>query len=68
MDTLALLILLAGIAISLIGYWFLGKSTGEQEFNNNAYTPNEGGGWAGIIIGGIIMIMAFIYNRYAEAV
>ena len=53
-----------GIAVFLVGYWFLGRSQGEE-----ACTPpldmskiNRGGGIAGIVIGLIFMLVGFIIN------
>lgn len=53
-----------GITVFLIGYWFLGKSKGEESCTPPLDTSgvNRGGGIAGIVIGLIFMLVGFIIN------
>lgn len=53
-----------GIVIFLVGYWFLGKSQGEESCTppNDKAKHNKGGGIAGIVIGIIFVIVGFIIN------
>lgn len=53
-----------GIIIFLVGYWFLGKSTGEDECSTKPESLNKnfGGGIAGIVFGIIFMIVGIYMN------
>lgn len=56
--------IVAGIIIFLVGYWFLGKSSGQKECKDPGETSgsNYGGGIAGIVIGIILMIVGIVLN------
>jgi len=53
-----------GLTIFLVGYWFLGKSQGEEECPQvpEKAKHNKGGGIAGIVIGLIILVIGFMIN------
>jgi len=56
--------IVAGIIIFLVGYWFLGKSVGQNECKDKSESTrsNYGGGIAGIVIGIILMIVGLVLN------
>ena len=56
--------IVAGIIIFLVGYWFLGKSVGQNECKDKSESAslNYGGGIAGIVIGIILMIVGLVLN------
>lgn len=56
--------IVVGIIIFLVGYWFLGKSTGQNECKDKLESTslNYGGGIAGIVIGIILMIVGLVLN------
>lgn len=62
MTLLGTSIIILGFVIFLIGYWFLGKSSGEQECPTPIKSANYGGGIAGIVIGIIFMISGSFMN------
>jgi putative Mn2+ efflux pump MntP len=56
--------IVTGIIIFLVGYWFLGKSVGQNECKDKSESTrsNYGGGIAGIVIGIILMIVGLVLN------
>jgi uncharacterized membrane protein len=60
--------IIIGIVIFLTGYWFLGKSSGQNDCKDKPENTNSnyGGGIAGIVIGIILMIAGLIMNMMAN--
>jgi Ni,Fe-hydrogenase I cytochrome b subunit len=61
--------LLTGITIFLTGYYFIGKSSGQVECEktkNLFEMQNYQGGLAGVIIGIIFIVVAFVF-RFGDA-
>lgn len=58
------LTIVIGIIVFLIGYWFLGKSSGQNDCKDKPenINSNYGGGIAGIVIGLILMITGLVIN------
>ena len=56
--------IIVGIIVFLIGYWYLGKSSGQKDCKDQPETTssNYGGGIAGIVIGIILMITGLVLN------
>ncbi len=55
---------LLGIIVFLIGYWYLSKSTGQDECQSvpDSRSRNFVGGLSGLFIGIIIMVIGFFLN------
>jgi amino acid transporter len=69
MTPLFIAIIIVGLITFLIGYWFLGKSSGEKECNPPVSSSgNTVGGWIGILLGLIIMIIGVYYGLQSEQV
>lgn len=53
-----------GIVIFLVGYWFLGKSQGEESCTpvSDKAKHNKNGGIAGIVFGIIFMVVGLVLN------
>lgn len=56
--------IILGIVLFLIGYWYLGKSTGQSECERkpDGTTMNYGSGIAGMVIGIILMVTGLVMN------
>jgi amino acid transporter len=55
-------VILLGLISFFVGYFFLGKSKGQEECNKQSANINYIGGLAGIIIGVIFMFVGLIVN------
>ena len=62
MGLLGTSLILVGIVIFLVGYWFTGRSQGEEQCNPPIESSNRGGGIAGIVIGLIFMLAGLVFN------
>ncbi len=56
--------IIVGIIVFLIGYWYLGKSSGQNDCREKPEntSTNYGGGIAGIVIGLILMLTGLVIN------
>ena len=72
MNLISSLVIIIGLIVFLIGYWFLALSYGEKEcVDPNILTKssiNAIGGIAGIVIGLIIMILGIILAHSDPAI
>lgn len=66
MSVLGVSLIVVGIAIFLTGYWFTGRSQGEEQCTPPLETANKAGGIAGIVIGLIFMIAGLVVNFSQE--
>lgn len=64
MSPVSITLVVLGMIVFLIGYWFLGKSTGEKECPTpiESYGINHGGGIAGLVLGIILMLIGIVYT------
>jgi hypothetical protein len=62
MGLLGTSLIIVGIVIFLVGYWFLGRSQGEEQCKPPIESANKGGGIAGIVIGLIFMLAGLVVN------
>ena len=62
MSLLGTSLIVVGIIIFLVGYWFVGRSQGEEQCNPRIETANKAGGIAGIVIGLIFMLAGLFVN------
>ena len=60
---LGTILIVLGVAVFLVGYWFLGYNRGNLVCDPAVdRDKNFGGGIAGIVIGIVIMIIGFVVN------
>lgn len=62
MSLLGTSLIVVGIVIFLVGYWFIGRSQGEEQCNPPVESANRAGGIAGTVIGLIFMIAGLYFN------
>lgn len=62
MSLLGTSLIVIGIVIFLVGYWFIGKSQGEEQCKPPIESANRGGGIAGTVIGLIFMLAGLYFN------
>ena len=62
MSLLGTSLIVVGIVIFLIGYWFIGRSQGEEQCKPPVESANKAGGIAGTVIGIIFMIAGLYFN------
>lgn len=62
MSVLGTSLIVVGIIIFLVGYWFVGRSQGEEQCSPPLQTANKAGGIAGIVFGLIFMIVGLYFN------
>ena len=63
MSVVSITTITLGLLIFLIGYWYLGKSTGLKECTNpiDTYGLNYGGGITCIVLGITLIVSGIIY-------
>lgn len=62
MSILGTSLIVVGIVIFLVGYWFIGRSQGEEQCKPPVESANRAGGIAGTVIGLIIMLAGLYFN------
>lgn len=62
MSLLGTSLITVGIIIFLIGYWFIGRSQGEEQCKPPIESANKAGGIAGVVFGLIFMIVGLYFN------
>ena len=62
MGLLGTSLILVGIVIFLVGYWFTGRSQGEEQCNPPIESANKAGGISGIVIGLVVMLAGLVVN------
>jgi hypothetical protein len=62
MGLLGTSVIVVGIVIFLVGYWFTGRSQGEEQCNPPIESANRAGGISGIVIGLLIMLAGLVVN------
>ena len=62
MSLLGTSLITVGIIIFLIGYWFIGRSQGEEQCKPPIKSANKAGGIAGVVFGLIFMIVGLYFN------
>jgi Na+/proline symporter len=62
MGLLGTSLIVVGIVIFLVGFWFTGRSQGEEQCNPPIKSSNKAGGIAGIVIGLIFMLVGLVVN------
>jgi uncharacterized membrane protein len=62
MSLLGTSLITVGIIIFLIGYWFIGRSQGEEQCKPPIESANKAGGIAGVVFGLIFMIAGLYFN------
>jgi multisubunit Na+/H+ antiporter MnhB subunit len=63
MNTTHITIIVSGLIVFLVGYWYLAKSSGEMECPTQIQSWNLIGGWLAMIIGIIIMLVGLYLSR-----
>ena len=62
MGLLGTSVIVVGIVIFLVGYWFTGRSQGEEQCNPPIESANKAGGISGIVIGLVVMLAGLVVN------
>jgi len=62
MSLLGTSLITVGIVIFLVGYWFIGRSQGEEQCKPPIESANKAGGIAGVVFGLIFMIVGLYFN------
>ena len=62
MGLLGTSVIVVGIVIFLVGYWFTGRSQGEEQCNQPIESANKAGGISGIVIGLVVMLAGLVVN------
>jgi uncharacterized membrane protein len=62
MSLLGTSLITVGIVIFLVGYWFIGRSQGEEQCKPPIESANKAGGIAGVVFGLIFMIAGLYFN------
>lgn len=62
MSLLGTSLIVVGIVIFLVGYWFIGRSQGEEQCKPPIESANRAGGIAGTVIGLLIMLAGLYFN------
>lgn len=62
MSLLGTSLIVVGIVIFLVGYWFIGRSQGEEQCKPPIESANRAGGIAGTVIGLLVMVVGLYFN------
>ena len=63
MNAVGYVLVIVGLIVFLIGYWFLAES---QVETTDVASTHKGGGIAGIVIGIVVMILGIVFGHSSE--